>query len=81
MHLANFRKTVMSCLTFQHLLLSALLPPLPPVNLPYPLQMQPIYENLILRFVQLIPCTHTAQCGVIIGTPLIYVSSYSPLNG
>lgn len=72
---------VMSCLTFQRLpLLLAVLPVVFPRRcLPAP--QQPISPNLIPRCAQLIPCTQTAQGGVIIGTPLIYVSSYSALNG
>lgn len=72
---------VMSGLTFQRL--PALLSVLPAVFLRrcLPAPQQPISPNLILRFARLIPCTQTAQGGVIIGTALIYVSSYSALNG
>lgn len=78
--------TLMSFLTHQCLLL--LFPPSLPVSPPRgassalpPRSRAAHLLNLILRFVRLIPCTHTAQCGVIIGTPLIYVSSYRTLNG
>ena len=57
---------------------------LPPSSLwwfcsPPPLQRSP--SNWTWSSARLIPCTHTAQCGVIIGMPLIYVSSYRALNG
>lgn len=72
---------VMSCLTFQRLPLLLSVLPVVFLRRGLPAPQQPISVNLILRFARLIPCTQTAQGGVIIGTPLISVSSYSALNG
>lgn len=85
MHLAHFRTnsnelphiSALTCVRLPLLFLPAVLLS----GVPSRLQKQPHLSEPDTEICAANSCTHAAQCGVIIGAPLISVSSYSPLDG